>query len=150
MTRDAGSCLNNKKKPDQGSGWFNSKVDIIRTYKFLLTFENSNVRDYVTEKFNHALVAGTVPVYLGADTIRDFQPSPHSIINVQVSNVFMLLLPWASSSSAQSASWSSSSAAAAAASASSSSASSSSSSSTSSSSQPLRRTFATQKRWLSI
>ena len=57
-----GSCLNNKAKPSQGSGWFNSKVDIIRTYKFLLTFENSNVRDYVTEKFNHALVAGTVPV----------------------------------------------------------------------------------------
>ena len=78
-----GSCLNNKKKPSQGNGWFNSKVDIIRSYKFLLTFENSNVRDYVTEKFNHALVAGTVPVYLGADTIRDFQPSPHSVINVQ-------------------------------------------------------------------
>jgi hypothetical protein len=78
-----GSCLNNKAKPAQASGWFNSKVDIIRSYKFLLTFENSNVRDYVTEKFNHALVAGTVPVYLGADTIRDFQPSPYSVINVQ-------------------------------------------------------------------
>jgi hypothetical protein len=78
-----GNCLNNKAKPSQSNGWFNSKVDIIRPYRFLLTFENSNVRDYVTEKFNHALVAGTVPVYLGADTIRDFQPSAHSVINVQ-------------------------------------------------------------------
>lgn len=35
-----------------------NKVDALREYKFSLAFENSNVEDYVTEKFFQALVAG--------------------------------------------------------------------------------------------
>ena len=33
-------------------------MDALRDYKFSLAFENSNVEDYVTEKFFQALVAG--------------------------------------------------------------------------------------------
>lgn len=52
--------------------WFESlmlpqtgKISVIRHYKFTLAFENSNVEDYISEKFFDALVAGSVPVHLG-------------------------------------------------------------------------------------
>jgi hypothetical protein len=34
------------------------KVEALQEYKFSLAFENSNVEDYVTEKFFQSLVAG--------------------------------------------------------------------------------------------
>jgi hypothetical protein len=38
-----------------------TKHDILPKYKFHLAFENSNTKDYVTEKLFHAFRAGTVP-----------------------------------------------------------------------------------------
>lgn len=38
-----------------------SKRDVMRKYKFHLAFENSDTKDYVTEKMYHALQVGTVP-----------------------------------------------------------------------------------------
>jgi len=49
-------------------------------HKFYLAFENSNTKDYVTEKVFHAWRAGTVPIYMGAENIADFAPHPHSYI----------------------------------------------------------------------
>lgn len=44
--------------------------------------ENSNLKDYVTEKVYDGLVAGCVPLYLGAPNIQDYIPDNNSIINV--------------------------------------------------------------------
>ena len=74
-----GRCLHNKDFPTNATGK-KAKVDTIATYKFYLAFENSNSRDYVTEKVFHGLHAGTVPVYMGAPNIDDFMPSSHAII----------------------------------------------------------------------
>lgn len=59
----------------------NSKVGWSSQHLFLLAAENSNCKFYHTEKLFHAFHAGTVPIYLGADTIDDYVPK-HSIIKV--------------------------------------------------------------------
>ncbi|KAH9695518.1 glycoprotein 3-alpha-L-fucosyltransferase A [Citrus sinensis] len=59
------------------------KVETLKRYKFSLAFENSNEEDYVTEKFFQALVAGSVPVVVGAPNIQDFAPSPKSILHIR-------------------------------------------------------------------
>ncbi|XP_073141880.1 glycoprotein 3-alpha-L-fucosyltransferase A isoform X2 [Henckelia pumila] len=59
------------------------KVETLRRYKFSLAFENSNEEDYVTEKFFQSLVAGSVPVVIGAPNIQDFAPSPGSVLHIK-------------------------------------------------------------------
>lgn len=60
-----------------------NKVDALRDYKFSLAFENSNVEDYVTEKFFQALVAGSVPIVTGPPNIDDFAPAENSLIYIK-------------------------------------------------------------------
>lgn len=71
-----GSCHRNK------DGNVN-KVETLKRYKFSLAFENSNEEDYVTEKFFQSLVAGTIPVVVGAPNIQDFAPAPGSILHIK-------------------------------------------------------------------
>ncbi|EXC17335.1 Glycoprotein 3-alpha-L-fucosyltransferase A [Morus notabilis] len=59
------------------------KVQALKRYKFSLAFENSNEEDYVTEKFFQSLVAGSVPVVIGAPNIQDFAPAPGSILHIK-------------------------------------------------------------------
>lgn len=58
-----------------------SKMDTISKYKFTLAFENAVARDYVTEKFYDPLIAGSVPVYLGAPNIAEFAPGERCFID---------------------------------------------------------------------
>ena len=50
------------------------KVSVLGGYKFSLCFENTAFPGYVTEKIFDCLVAGNIPVYLGAPDIADFVP----------------------------------------------------------------------------
>lgn len=43
--------------------------------------ENSIARDYVSEKVYDALVAGCIPIYLGAPNVNEFIPHPSAILN---------------------------------------------------------------------
>ncbi|XP_027112491.1 glycoprotein 3-alpha-L-fucosyltransferase A [Coffea eugenioides] len=74
-----GSCHRNR-------GGNVDKVKTLMRYKFSLAFENSNEEDYVTEKFFQSLVAGTVPVVVGAPNIQDFAPSPSSVLHIKELN----------------------------------------------------------------
>ena len=47
-----------------------------------MALENAIAEDYVTEKFYDPLIAGSVPVYLGAPNIDDFAPGENCFINV--------------------------------------------------------------------
>jgi hypothetical protein len=62
---------------------FQTKMDVISSYKFTLAFENAIGVDYVTEKFFDPLIAGSVPVYLGAPNIEEFAPGEKCYIDIQ-------------------------------------------------------------------
>ncbi len=59
-----------------------AKLEMIAPHKFTLAFENSIAIDYVTEKFFDPLVAGSVPVYLGAPNVAEFAPADRCYIDV--------------------------------------------------------------------
>lgn len=63
---------------DQGRA---SKLKMLSRYRFTLAFENAIAPDYVTEKFYDPLLAGSVPVYLGAPNIAEFAPVDGCYIN---------------------------------------------------------------------
>jgi hypothetical protein len=60
-----------------------AKLAILRKYHFCLAFENSLQPDYVTEKWYDCLLAGCVPVYLGAPNIEDYAPGPGAYLDVR-------------------------------------------------------------------
>ncbi len=59
-----------------------TKLEAIAAYRFTLAFENTICEDYVTEKFFQPLLAGSVPIYLGAPNIESFAPGSNCFINV--------------------------------------------------------------------
>ncbi len=80
-----GSCLNNRSPDDfVKGGWsrgaWESILSVLPQYKFYLALENSRTTDYVTERIFHALVCGTVPIYLGAENVRKFMPDDDAVI----------------------------------------------------------------------
>ncbi len=73
-----------KMIPNMPSGAHNGrrfKMDTISRYLFTIAFENAIAPDYVTEKFYDPLMAGSVPVYLGAPNVRDFAPGGNCFID---------------------------------------------------------------------
>lgn len=51
-----------------------SKYEVMSRYAFCLCFENMVMRGYISEKILDCFYSGTVPIYLGAQDIRDFVP----------------------------------------------------------------------------
>jgi hypothetical protein len=75
-----GAVLRNQPWPIDDTG-SDAKLRLIGQHKFTLAFENSIAVDYVTEKLYDALVAGSVPVYLGAPNVRDLAPADGCFID---------------------------------------------------------------------
>lgn len=48
--------------------------------RYCINFENTEQRDYVSEKVFQGLAAGCVPVYRGSDTIARLMPTPNAVI----------------------------------------------------------------------
>ncbi|CAF0915514.1 unnamed protein product [Didymodactylos carnosus] len=55
-------------------------------YKFAISFENSILPDYVTEKYWQALTSDAIGVYWGAPNIRDYYPKQQNKIMIEVKN----------------------------------------------------------------
>lgn len=60
-----------------------SKLSLYARYKFVIAFENAICKDYVTEKFYSPLLAGSIPIYLGAPNIEELLPGENCYINVK-------------------------------------------------------------------
>jgi glycosyl transferase family 10 (putative fucosyltransferase) len=75
-----GHVMNNQGDAHIGAGQ-EAKLALIGQYRFTLAFENAIEPDYVTEKLYDALIAGSVPVYLGAPNVREFAPAEHCYID---------------------------------------------------------------------
>lgn len=54
--------------------WHQETVDMLARAKFGLALDTSSVNGFTTEKFWHALGAGTLPVYYGPASIKEFVP----------------------------------------------------------------------------
>ncbi len=51
------------------------KIDILKTYRFCICFENTtHLRGYISEKIFPCFAAGCVPIYWGAPNIEDYIP----------------------------------------------------------------------------
>ena len=59
-----------------------TKAVLVSQYKMYLAFENSLEDHWVTEKFTTALAVGTVPVYLGTNDARAFDPYVGAVVHV--------------------------------------------------------------------
>lgn len=65
----------NRNLQDRGSyQWENGKLTLSSEYLFTISIENSLTYDYITEKLWHPLVAGSIPIYLGAPNVEDWLP----------------------------------------------------------------------------
>merc|ERR550539_342981 len=81
-----GKCLNNKPFPAEYAKMekYEGLVAIAAKYKFYLALENSNCKDYVTEKLKHTILATTIPIVFSVNNTPDyslFLPK-HSYINI--------------------------------------------------------------------
>ncbi len=89
-----GRSMNNMPSidPVPGRPQWNTKIDFLRAYKFVVAFENSSTPGYNTEKLTHAIEADCVPIYWGDPQIgrsfnvrrfinaHDFLPKPRRFI----------------------------------------------------------------------
>eukprot|EP00759_Apiculatamorpha_spiralis_P043858 PhF_6_TR41028/c0_g1_i1/m.62141 len=59
------------------------KMCVFQKYRVVLTLDNSENLDYVTEKVYHGLLSGAVPICFGAPNIDNFLPMHSSAIHVR-------------------------------------------------------------------
>jgi hypothetical protein len=80
--------LSNYKKVDSAGSYMNNigrsildKMDFIKDYKFVISFENSSTPGYTTEKLIEPMLVGSIPIYWGnAEVAKDF--NTRSFVNI--------------------------------------------------------------------
>ncbi|XP_021184206.3 alpha-(1,3)-fucosyltransferase 10 isoform X1 [Helicoverpa armigera] len=84
-----GTCLKNKEMPAKFQNDYLNNLDedeflrFVARYKFIIAIENGVCNDYITEKFWRAIKVGTVPIYFGSPTIKDWLPNEKSAVLLQ-------------------------------------------------------------------
>jgi hypothetical protein len=66
-----GKVMNNVSIDKLPAHWHNNK-NIFKNYKFVICFENSTDKDYITEKITNVMFGGAIPIYRGAPNIGDY------------------------------------------------------------------------------
>ncbi|XP_058984271.1 alpha-(1,3)-fucosyltransferase B-like isoform X1 [Musca domestica] len=87
-----GTCLKNRNLPDRlqklqhdylNNLYAPELLKFIGRYKFVISYENGVCEDYITEKFWRPLIAGSIPIYYGSPSIKDWSPNEKSFIDVR-------------------------------------------------------------------
>ena len=76
-----GQCLRSADLPDP-PGNIDEIMLLMSKYKFVLAFEDAICDDYITEELWRIFEAGSVPVYKGSPSVKDWMPNDHSVIIV--------------------------------------------------------------------
>ncbi|KAL5018900.1 hypothetical protein ScPMuIL_004622 [Solemya velum] len=82
-----GASLHNRDLPEKfrnpAKSFENEEfMDFISIYKFHLSFENAICEDYITEKLTRPLHVGSIPIYRGSPSVKDWAPNNQSVILV--------------------------------------------------------------------
>ncbi|XP_076665647.1 alpha-(1,3)-fucosyltransferase 10 isoform X2 [Andrena cerasifolii] len=83
-----GACLNNaefdKRLKENYLEALNREdfLSFAGNYKFTIAFENAVCHDYITEKLWRPLIVGSVPIYYGSPSFKDWLPNDMSAISV--------------------------------------------------------------------
>ncbi|XP_043604040.1 alpha-(1,3)-fucosyltransferase 10 isoform X1 [Bombus pyrosoma] len=83
-----GECLNNaqleKRLKENYLEILNSEdfLSFIANYKFTIAFENAVCDDYITEKLWRPLIVGSIPIYYGSPSFKDWLPNNMSAISI--------------------------------------------------------------------
>lgn len=80
-----GACLHNREFPDPSLGHpeqMNAAEleQLVGQYPFTLAFENAICDDYITEKLWRTFRAGSIPIYRGSPSIRDYVPAGSVVV----------------------------------------------------------------------
>lgn len=79
-----GVCLHNKHLPRHlaSTETYNNEdlFSLISKYKFHIAFENALCDDYITEKLYRTFYVGSVPIYKGSSTVKDWVPAKSVIL----------------------------------------------------------------------
>lgn len=74
----------NRDTPAEAGGdpyQLSRRLDFVATYRFLLITEPTAEDDFLSPEWSQALLAGTVPVYLGAPNIAAYAPGPRAFVD---------------------------------------------------------------------
>ncbi|EFN80054.1 alpha-(1,3)-fucosyltransferase 10 isoform X2 [Harpegnathos saltator] len=83
-----GACLNNAQLEhglkDNYLDILNNRefLSFVAKYKFTIAFENAICNDYITEKLWRPLIVGSVPVYYGSPSFKDWLPNNKSAVSI--------------------------------------------------------------------
>jgi len=67
-----GKVLNNTGYNCPGNHDSDEYRNYISQYKFMICFENSSLKNYLTEKLVNAYISGTIPIYWGCPNVEDY------------------------------------------------------------------------------
>ncbi|XP_011688424.1 PREDICTED: alpha-(1,3)-fucosyltransferase 10 [Wasmannia auropunctata] len=83
-----GACVNNAQLDDRLKNNYLSILSdreflsFVAKYKFTIAFENAICDDYITEKLWRPLIVGSVPIYYGSPSFKDWLPNNKSAISI--------------------------------------------------------------------
>ncbi len=66
-----GKVMNNMGDKIFNTHW-DGNIEILKNYKFVISFENNFAKEYICEKLQKAMLAGAIPIYRGAPNIGEY------------------------------------------------------------------------------